>query len=109
MITLFSGTVTASGSGSVVDLGPGPNLGMAFYLDVTAVSGTTPTLDVVVQDSPDGSVWYDLVTFARKTGVSKEVQRLASPFARRLRVSYTVGGTSPSFTFSVVGVPRYDA
>lgn len=109
MITLFSGTVTASGEGPVIDLGQAGMLAMAFYLNVTAVSGTSPTLDVKLQDSPDGTAFYDLASFAQKTAVGKEAIRVTQPFARRLKVVYTVGGTSPSFTFSVVGVPRYDA
>lgn len=101
MLKLFEGTVTQNGSGSPVDAGPGNNWGAALYLNVTAASGTTPTLTVTVEDSPDGQTWYTLATFTQATGVTSEAKRVLDPFGRYLRVSYTVGGTAPSFTFDV--------
>lgn len=71
-------------------------------LDVTAAAGTSPTLDVVVEDTLDGTNWNVVGTFAQKTATGREVINLSTPFADRLRVRWTVGGTSPSFTFSVI-------
>lgn len=71
-------------------------------LDVSAASGTTPTLDVVLEDTLDaGATWNVVGTFAQKTGPGREVIDVTSPFTDRLRARWTVGGTSPSFTFSV--------
>lgn len=69
-------------------------------LDITAASGTTPTLDVVVQESVDEVRWTDFDTFAQQTGTG-QTQRKISGFARYLRAEITIGGTTPSFTFQM--------
>ncbi len=94
-----SGARTVTGEGSVIDLEKTKEL--LVTLDVTAASGTTPVLDVKLQHSPDGSKWSDLSTvFAQKTTVSREV-KVFTQFHRFIKVVYTIGGTSPSFTFSM--------
>ena len=71
-------------------------------LDVTAVSGTAPTLDVVIEDSLDGTTWNVIGTFAQKLAVGREVINITTPFADMLRTRWTVAGTTPSFSFSVL-------
>lgn len=75
----------------------------ALILDVTAVSGTNPTLDVTVQTSKDGvNNWYTAGTFAQKTGVAAE--RKTFVLDRFVRVSWAITGTAtPTFTFSITG------
>jgi len=75
---------------------------LVLQLQVTAASGTTPTLDVVVQDTVDGTNYTTIATFTQKTGVSREVIRLTTPFTDNLRVNYEIGGVTPSFTFNVI-------
>ena len=75
---------------------------LVLQLQVTAASGTLPTLDVVIQDTVDGTNYQTIATFAQKTGVSREVIRLTSAFTDNLRVNYEIGGTTPSFTFNVI-------
>lgn len=70
-------------------------------LNVTAVSGTFPTLDVVIEDTIDGTNWNTVGTFTQRTAVGRQVINVTTPFANRLRVRWTIGGTGPSFTFSV--------
>jgi hypothetical protein len=77
---------------------------LRFQLNVTAASGTSPTLDVVVEDTLDGTNWNTVGTFAQRTAAGRQVIDITSPFSGRLRVRWTIGGTAPSFTFSVVGV-----
>lgn len=71
-------------------------------LNVTAMSGVAVTINVVVQDSLDGSNWNTIGTFAEKSAVGREVINITAPFADRVRVSWTIAGTSPSVTFEVV-------
>lgn len=75
---------------------------LRVQLDVSAASGTSPTLNVLVEDTLDGSTWNTIGTFAQRTAAGREVINVTSPFAKRIRVSWTVGGTTPSFTFSVI-------
>lgn len=96
---LLEATITATGTTSEFDAENATEI--AATLNVSAASGTTPTLDVIIQDSADGSVWTTLQTFAQKTAAGTEVVRITNPFHNRIRASYTVGGTTPSFTASL--------
>ena len=96
-----SGAVTASGSSAGAS-GYGAAATLRAQLNVTAASGTTPTLDVVIEDSVDGGVtWNTVGTFAQKTATAREVINVTVPFGDSLRVRWTVGGTTPNFTFAV--------
>jgi hypothetical protein len=70
-------------------------------LNVTAASGTAPTLNVLVEDTIDGVNYNTIGTFAQKTAAGREVINITTPFSETLRVSWTIAGTTPSFTFSV--------
>lgn len=70
-------------------------------LNVSAAAGTAPTLDVVIEDTLDGVNWNVVATFAQKTAASREVVNVTLPFSDQIRVRWTVGGTTPSFTFAV--------
>jgi len=96
-----SGAVTTSGnSGSLTGYGPAQTL--RAQLNITAASGTTPTLDVLIEDSLDGgTTWNTVGTFTQATAVSRQVVNVTVPFSDTLRVRWTVGGTTPSFTFVV--------
>ena len=91
---------TATGNSGTLS-GYGGATTLRAQLDVTAASGTTPTLDVKIQDTLDGTNWNDLVAFTQATATTREIKTVTTPFSDRLRVLYTIGGTTPSFTFSV--------
>lgn len=97
---------TATGNSGVLAGDYGPSNTLRIQLDVTAASGTSPTLDVVVEDTLDGTNFNTIATFAQKTAAGREVVNVTVPFAKRLRVRWTIGGTTPSFTFSVVAVSQ---
>lgn len=90
---------TSGNSGDLPHYGPAETL--RAQLNVTAASGTTPTLDVVIEDTLDGTNYNTIGTFAQKTAAGREVINITTPFSDTTRVKWTVGGTSPSFTFSV--------
>jgi hypothetical protein len=72
-------------------------------LNITAVSGTSPTLDIKAQASDDGSDWYDFnpaSAFTQKTATGKDMLKLTN-FGRFIRFIHTIAGTSPSFTFEL--------
>lgn len=90
-------TTTYTGSSFRVDIF---NAAVAF-LNVVAASGTSPTLNVKLQDSWDGVEWYDTgVAFTQATGVTTE-RKTISNFGRFIRAVGTIAGTSPSFTFGL--------
>lgn len=72
----------------------------------STASGTGPTLDTKIQESPDGGMtWYDTGSaFTQATGTADNTQRLAltGPFAERLRAVCTLGGSGgPTETFEL--------
>ncbi|CAB4135328.1 hypothetical protein UFOVP285_1, partial [uncultured Caudovirales phage] len=79
------------------------SLSQEFNIIVTAVSGTNPTLDVVVQESDDGgSNYYDTYHFPRITAVGQYRSPLIPLTGNRVRYVRTVGGTgTPTFNNSV--------
>ena len=71
-------------------------------LSVTAASGTSPTLNVVFEDTLDGgATWNTIGTFAQRVAAGREVINVTTPFTDRIRARWTVAGTAPSFTFEV--------
>lgn len=92
---------TASGD-SGLQSGYGGASTLRAQLEVTAVAGTAPTLDVVIEDTLDGTNWNTVATFTQATAAARQVVTVTSVFADRLRVRWTVGGATPSFTFSVI-------
>lgn len=92
---------TASGN-SGASTGWGAATTLRAQLNVTATSGTTPTLDVVLEDSLDGTNWNTIGTFTQATAVARQAINVTTPFAERVRARWTVGGTTPSFTFDLL-------
>lgn len=105
-ILVPSASRTASGS-LVIDSWPGQWDDIALWLVVGTVTGTTPTLDVKYEVSPDkGTTWVDFPSGAfTQVTASNAKERLA--FAPHCgvygRISWTIGGTTPDFTFAVYG------
>ena len=74
-----------------------------FFINVSAASGTTPTLVVRVQvQDPVSTGWIDLpgAATASITGVSLTLLTVTN-LPRTYRLAWVIGGTTPSFTFSV--------
>jgi hypothetical protein len=99
--TIVASAARTSSGDSGVLAGWGVASTLRAQLNVTAVAGTGPTLDVVLEDTLDGTTWNVIGTFAQKTGPGREVINVTSPFTDRLRARWTVAGTTPSFTFAV--------
>lgn len=94
---------TATGQSAAQDVGGQSQLGV--LLDVTAVSGTTPSMTLSVEWSDDGTTWYQADTadaFTALTAAGKRAREfdVKGPYAR---VVWTITGTTPSFTFDVLG------
>jgi len=99
--TLASAARTTSG---VVDLGASPAeyTEAVIYIDTTAAAGTTPSLTVMYQSSPDGITFYDHTAGVALTAAGRQAIRVTNAIGRFGRISYAITGTAPSFTFSVI-------
>lgn len=98
-------TVTAIGGTFGIDQQGHAGM-LGIVVAATAVSGTSPTLDVVLQWSPDaGTTW---VTDPEFTAAAPQLTApggicVAVPVkSTSYRVNLVIGGTTPSFTMSQV-------
>ena len=98
---LASAARTISGT---VDLGsiPGEQYELLIYIDATVVTGTTPSLTVTYQSSPDGVNFWDNTAGSAIIVAGKQLIKIPSTTGKYGRLSYAISGTTPSFTFSVV-------
>lgn len=102
--------VSATMSAPLVDKG------LTLFLSVSAAAGTTPTLDCKVQQMDEISgAWFDVAgaAFAQVVTASQAALTIFPGAAQvanvsvngtirnRFRVLFTIGGTTPSFTFSI--------
>jgi hypothetical protein len=88
-----------------------PTGGIAFnvVIPVTATSGTNQTLDVSIEVSDDsGTNWVKVYDFPRITATGVYRSGPLKMLGNRIRYVQTVGGTSPSFTRSIVRLQRSD-
>jgi len=75
---------------------------LSVLLDVTAVSGTTPSMTVTVEWSSDGTNFatadpQDSMTAVTATGRKVKTFDVR---AEHFRLAWAITGTTPSFTFS---------
>jgi len=97
---LPSGARTTSGNTADIDVGRFAKAEVC--LDVTAVSGTTPTLDVYIEGKDQTSGKYKVIW--SQTGINAVGTywlTITDLIFTYIRVRWVIGGTSPSFTFSV--------
>lgn len=93
--------ITATGQSGTLGA-DGSNLDLA--VNVSAVSGTTPSLTVSLQWSMDGVNWdtpSPADAFTAITAVGNVVERFAVK-APSYRITWVVSGTTPSFTVTAI-------
>ena len=93
-----SGAITTTATSTTIV----PALGCSYVYDynITAVSGTLPTLDVVIQESTDGvpTNWFDRYHFPRATAAGVMRSPPLQLGGGSIRYVQTIAGTTPSFT-----------
>jgi hypothetical protein len=91
----------ASGNSGAIALGKATNV--TIEVDVTAQSGTGPTLDLSVEWSMDGitfAVPQPVDTFTQIAATTPKVIKTFATKAPFCRLVWTLGGTTPNYTFS---------
>jgi hypothetical protein len=99
-IVSIAASAVRSGSGSSGNFGTSGYGTLRLLLDVTAAVAPT-SLNVTVETSDVGAVWYPAGTFAAKTTAPSSERKTFGALDRLVRVSWVIVGTS--FTFSVGG------
>ena len=87
---------------------------LALVLDSAAGTGTSPTLDITLQHSDDNSAFVNIPTASIQGGnftqvtnaaASRQIRRVnVNDIKRYVRAVSTVGGTTPSFNYSLQGL-----
>src|SRR5579862_2105522 len=97
-------SATETTSGNTASFGTGNMALCGMFVNITAASGTLPSITITLQHSPDGTVWYNVgnisVTSSGTATVSSAPPALGL-LAEYSRCAWTVSGANPSFTFSV--------
>ena len=103
--TQAPGTILAA-NGNSGSLNVGNYNEMAADANITAVSGSTPTLQLFIDREGADGVWYPIwqsSTLTSTTQVSTSIgpgTNIAQFFGSTIRWRWVVGGGSPSFTLS---------
>lgn len=101
-IVVASAARTATGNSGALQCGSTPIV--SLLVATTSVSGTTPSMTLSVEWSPDGgTTWCAADTadsFTAITTTTNLVKRFAAK-SNVYRIVWTITGTTPSFTFSV--------
>jgi hypothetical protein len=110
---LPAGKVTASGSGTQVDVRDLEGF-IALALSASATAGADNTLDVAIEHSPDGVTWEAVpgISFDQVTNAAASFQEVnvnVDGLYRYLRASDTLAGTAPEVSRALlfVGQPKY--
>ncbi len=104
-VIVASGTRTLAAQGApAAEVPDARSVGLvAFYLNVTAHGGTTPTLDVDIEGfDPSSGGWFVIASFAQVLEV--DALTAITPFElpnTRIRANWVIVGTGATYTFSV--------
>ncbi len=106
-ITLINAATINSTSTSTPQTLPGRCKGWVGVVSVTTITGSSPTLDITLQHSSDGTNWVTLRAFSQLVGGSANstahlfaaaATDYLIPLLPYVRASYTIGGTgTPTF------------
>lgn len=129
VVLVSSAARTATANGSTLTI-PIADV-YTFVIEVTAVSGTGPTLDIAYQNSYDDGTTFQYMPFRSSQFTATRVEEFTFPqnmrnfsaegnqvaatggflcknfiLARKGRFVWTIGGTNPSFTFLITAYMR---
>jgi hypothetical protein len=97
-----AGNLTVTGNGTGLQIDGTAAAGVGVRIHVPQATGTTPTADIVIADSPDNSAWKSRLTFDQITVAGEYRQRLVTK-QKYVRFQATIGGTTPNFGAVQIG------
>jgi len=103
-----SAAITSTANSSVIT----PTSGCSYEVNipVTLITGTTPTLDIDIQETDDtGTNWFTVYSFPRITATGIYRSPKLPLLGNRVRYVQTLTGTSPSFTRAINRVQSSDS
>lgn len=101
MLILSTADVTATVTGTSRNLGA-DLVPATWMIYVPSIAGTAPTLTVTIEESPDGSTGWVVISTRAITAAGVFFETVVSNLRHR-RAVLTVGGTTPNFGRVIVG------
>ena len=101
-VQIYGGTVTENGNSYAAPINVKGAGEVVLFLDVTAASGTDPTLVVylMTQDTISEK-WFEIGKFDTMSGISTDTTPIINGLGSFLGCAWEIGGTDPSFTFAL--------
>lgn len=101
--------LTLSGASATTNSGAVAGQGQAAYVlglvQVSAITGTSPTLVVKMQESSDNSSWTDITGATTATiNAAGSAVFFGQPAKGYVRFVATIGGTGPSVTANIAAI-----
>lgn len=99
-------SAAATATGQTAGFPTGYQERVCIFVDITAVSGTTPSMTVNVEWSNDNANWFQADTadsFTAATAAQKKVKEFVAK-GLYARLNFTISGTTPSFTFAATAL-----
>lgn len=105
IVTIKSGAVTANGNTQSTPVRVSQFKEANFFLDVTAIAGTTKqfTATVYTKDPVSGK-WFSLVAFTQATDVTSEMKTVAANLGEYISIAWVKHADTTSITFSLSAV-----
>ena len=75
IVLLSAAARTTTATSSSFSVPPGV-VAVTFLTDQNTVTGTSPTLDISIEVSPDNSTWFGVARFTQQTAASERFQTL---------------------------------
>jgi len=101
-VQIYSGAVTANGDSYATPIRVKGASEIVLFLDITAVSGTDPTLIVylMTQDTISGK-WFPIGKFDAVSSPDLDITFIINGLGSYIACAWEVDGTNPSFTFAL--------
>ncbi len=104
-IEVYPSTVqTTAGGADKFD--PSDHDEMLLYIKVTAVSGTSPTLDLIYYSSPDNSTFHFHAAASQITAIGDYLLNIPNNIGKHVQLFWGIGGTTPALTVEVKAVMK---
>ena len=101
-VQIYSGAETSNGDSYATPINVKGASEIVLFLDVTAASGTDPTLIVKLMTKDTISTkWFEIGRFDTVSGISTDTTPIINGLGSYLGCAWELGGTDPSFTFAL--------
>lgn len=104
--SVLSGTAASAGASSGPIASPGYIQDIVVICAVTAVTGTSPTLALAIEHSDDNSTYTAITGGGTSANITTTGNTVINARATKqyVRVTSTIGGTTPAFTYRVAAL-----